>query len=75
MWEDAIRLATRYNPETVNHLRQRYLTWLRDTRQMGLAGSFVESEGKGPIISRIVLSSDSKTEFRFFISFTANYSI
>ena len=45
MWEDAIRLATRYNPETVNHLRQRYLTWLRDTRQMGLAGSFVESEG------------------------------
>ena len=44
-WEDAIRLTERTNGEMVPHMRQRYLSWLSDTKQLGVAGAFVEKEG------------------------------
>jgi intraflagellar transport protein 172 len=44
-WEDAIRLTERVNAEMVPHIRQRYMTWLSETKQLGIAGGFAESEG------------------------------
>ena len=44
-WEEAIRLTERTNSEMVPHMRQRYLTWLSETKQLGVAAGFVEKEG------------------------------
>ena len=44
-WEEAIQLTERTNSEMVPHMRQKYLSWLADTKQLGMAGAFVENEG------------------------------
>lgn len=44
-WEEAIQLTERTNSEMVPHMRQKYLSWLADTKQLGMAGTFVENEG------------------------------
>ena len=44
-WEDAIRITDRLNSEMVPHMRKRYLDWLTETKQLGVAGAYVEKEG------------------------------